>query len=46
MDTGPLGIGFLRPEALFSISFGDSLIHGVFWSLLINVVAYIVGAKT
>ena len=37
---GPFGIGLLRPERLFGLRF-DPLSHGVFWSLLANVTAYV-----
>jgi Na+/proline symporter/signal transduction histidine kinase len=40
MTDGPLGIWLLRPQALFSLSF-DPLSHGVFWSLLVNVTAFV-----
>lgn len=33
---GPLGFGWLRPEAFFGISGLDPLVHGLFWSLLLN----------
>lgn len=32
---------FLHPHSLFGVGFGDSLTHGVFWSLLINVTGFI-----
>src|SRR5207249_1908460 len=39
--AGPLGIGWLRPTALFSLEGLDSMSHGVFWSLFVNVAAYL-----
>ena len=36
MATGPFGIGFLRPEALFGLAGLDPLVHSVFWSLFLN----------
>ena len=36
-----MGIGVLRPRMLFSMEF-DPLTHGVMWSLLANVTAYVV----
>ncbi|WP_425074999.1 ATP-binding protein [Sagittula sp. S175] len=39
---GPLGIGWLRPEALFGIGGMDPLLHAVFWSLTLNTVAFMV----
>ena len=38
---GPFGIGALRPQALFYLTF-DPLTHGVLWSMLGNIAAYIV----
>ncbi|MEM8814154.1 MAG: PAS domain-containing hybrid sensor histidine kinase/response regulator, partial [Pseudomonadota bacterium] len=40
LDDGPFGIWLLKPQALFTISF-DPLIHGVFWSLTVNIACYI-----
>lgn len=37
---GPLGIAALRPEALFGLDL-PPLPHGVFWSLSLNVLAYV-----
>ncbi len=41
MHEGPLGLAMLKPHALFNLSF-DPLTHGVLWSMLANVTAYIV----
>src|SRR5438094_2939377 len=41
LEAGPLGIGWLRPTALFSLEGLDSISHGVFWSLFVNVDAYL-----
>jgi Na+/proline symporter/signal transduction histidine kinase len=40
LANGPWGIEFLRPQILFNMHF-DPLTHGVFWSLLFNVAAYV-----
>jgi len=40
LETGPFGIALLRPQILFNLHF-DPLTHGVFWSLLCNVVAFV-----
>ncbi|AMJ59108.1 hybrid sensor histidine kinase/response regulator [Bosea sp. PAMC 26642] len=40
VTEGPLGIAALRPEALFGLDW-PPLPHGVFWSLGLNVLAYI-----
>ena len=42
MDTGPMGIGLLRPGALLGLSGWDSITHTLFWSLTANVAAYAV----
>ncbi|NNE88551.1 MAG: sodium:solute symporter, partial [Silicimonas sp.] len=39
---GPLGLGLLRPQALFGIEGIDPLVHAVFWSLLLNTTAFII----
>ena len=31
----------LHPHSLFGVSFGDSLTHGVFWSLMTNILSFI-----
>jgi len=45
MTDGPFGIWLLRPQALFAFSF-DPLSHGVFWSLVVNVAAYVAVSLT
>ncbi|WP_068112149.1 ATP-binding protein [Tropicimonas marinistellae] len=40
MAHGPFGISWLRPQALFGIAGMDPLIHTVFWSILLNTIAY------
>jgi Na+/proline symporter/signal transduction histidine kinase len=40
IDKGPLDFGFLRPRMLFNMEF-DALTHGVLWSLIANVAAYV-----
>lgn len=41
LEAGPFGLWLFKPQALFSLSF-NPLIHGVFWSLSLNLAAYIV----
>jgi Na+/proline symporter/signal transduction histidine kinase/CheY-like chemotaxis protein len=41
MQNGPFGIWLLRPQALFTLAF-DPLTHGVFWSLAVNLGAYVI----
>ena len=40
LADGPLGIGLLRPQALFYLQF-EPLTHGVLWSLITNILAYV-----
>jgi PAS domain S-box-containing protein len=42
--SGPAGIAWLRPTALFGLEVLDPLAHGVFWSLLLNVGAYLLAS--
>ncbi|EAQ04768.1 sensor histidine kinase [Pseudooceanicola batsensis HTCC2597] len=44
MTEGPFGLGWLRPYALFGIVGLDSLVHGVFWSLLLNTVVFVMAS--
>lgn len=37
LESGPAGIGWLRPEALLGMNAMEPLTHGVFWSLVVNV---------
>jgi PAS domain S-box-containing protein len=41
LQHGPFGIGWLRPTALLGLTGLDTLSHGVFWSLFVNVTAYL-----
>src|SRR4051812_27091253 len=41
LQQGPFGIHALRPQALFGVDL-PPLMHGVLWSLSLNVLAYIV----
>jgi signal transduction histidine kinase/Na+/proline symporter/CheY-like chemotaxis protein len=40
LESGPYGLSFLRPQALFNFAV-DPLPHGVFWSLLANIAAIV-----
>ncbi|MGF7163095.1 Na+/proline symporter/signal transduction histidine kinase/ActR/RegA family two-component response regulator [Rhodoligotrophos appendicifer] len=40
LEHGPFDIALLRPEFLFNLEF-EPLAHGVFWSLLLNITAYV-----
>ncbi|MEL0028609.1 MAG: PAS-domain containing protein, partial [Perlucidibaca sp.] len=41
LRDGPLGLAWLRPQALFQLTGWDPLTHGVFWSLLVNISLFI-----
>ncbi|MCA8879674.1 MAG: sodium:solute symporter [Rhodobacteraceae bacterium] len=40
LASGPWGIGWLRPEALFGLEGLDPAVHAAFWSLAINTAAF------
>lgn len=42
---GLIGLGLIRPHALFGLEGLDPLSHGVFWSLAINIFCYIYFSK-
>jgi Na+/proline symporter/nitrogen-specific signal transduction histidine kinase len=44
LSDGVLGIGWLRPQALFGVEGMDPLLHAVFWSMVLNTAAFIVGS--
>ncbi|SFE90696.1 ATP-binding protein [Roseivivax sediminis] len=44
LDEGPLGLAFLRPQALFGIDGLDPLLHAIFWSMSLNAGAFFVGS--
>ncbi len=37
VQDGPLGWSWLRPHSLFGLTGWDPVVHGTFWSLLVNV---------
>ena len=41
LSDGPLGLAWLRPTALFGLDGLDSVSHGLFWSLLVNLTAFV-----
>ncbi len=41
LTQGPWGLTLLRPEQLLGLQGLDGLTHSLFWSLLVNVVAYV-----
>ena len=45
LAEGPYGLGLFRPRQLFAMEF-NPLTHGVVWSLLANIAAYVSGSLT
>jgi Na+/proline symporter/signal transduction histidine kinase len=43
VELGLFGVSWLRPQHLFGLE-TDPLVHGVLWSIAINIVMYIVGS--
>ena len=41
VEQGPFGISWLKPYALFGMDMSDPILHGVFWSLSVNVLCYV-----
>ncbi len=41
LSDGPLGVGWLRPQALFGLAGLDDISHGTLWSLGFNTLAYL-----
>jgi signal transduction histidine kinase len=44
MEQGPFGIEWLRPQGLFGITGLDPLVHGLFWSILLNSAMLFIGS--
>jgi Na+/proline symporter/signal transduction histidine kinase len=44
MADGPFGIGWLRPHSLFGVTALDPLLHALFWSMVVNTGALILGS--
>lgn len=42
MEHGPFGIMALNPQSLFGVAAHDPLIHGLFWSLTVNALVFII----
>ena len=42
LETGLWHITWLKPTALFGVDFLDSTSHGVFYSLLLNIICYVI----
>ena len=41
VDNGPLGMTWLRPDALFGIGGMDTLMHALLWSMTLNMLAFV-----
>ncbi|MBC7857291.1 MAG: histidine kinase, partial [Burkholderiaceae bacterium] len=41
LDAGPFGIAWLKPRQLFGLTGLDPIAHALFWSMLVNVGAYV-----
>ncbi|MCH8465803.1 MAG: sensor histidine kinase [Roseinatronobacter sp.] len=44
MNDGAFGLSWLRPYSLFGLTTLDPLMHSLFWSLLLNAVAFCIGS--
>lgn len=44
LAEGPMGLGWLRPQAFFGISGMDPLVHAVFWSILLNTMSFFIAS--
>lgn len=42
--NGPLGLTWLAPQGLFGMDFMDSSVHGMFWSLIVNIGGLVLGS--
>ena len=42
MAEGPLGLSWLRPQALFMVEIADPLLHALFWSLFLNAAVFVI----
>jgi Na+/proline symporter/signal transduction histidine kinase len=44
LANGPLGIGWLRPQALFGITGLDPMVHSVMWSMTLNTAVFCIAS--
>ncbi|MBO6899196.1 MAG: sodium:solute symporter [Shimia sp.] len=44
LAEGPMGVGWLRPQAFFGITGMDPLVHAVFWSILLNTMSFFIAS--
>jgi Na+/proline symporter/nitrogen-specific signal transduction histidine kinase len=40
-EAGPFGLALLKPQALFWIEGLDPIVHSVFWSMVLNTIAFV-----
>lgn len=45
LAAGPFGLTVLQPEQLLGLNVGDTLTHGVVWSLMLNTLAMILASR-
>ncbi|KRS11996.1 sodium:solute symporter [Roseovarius atlanticus] len=41
LENGPMGLGWLRPQALFGAAGMDPVVHAFMWSLSLNIVVFV-----
>ncbi|MBS9716949.1 ATP-binding protein [Pseudohalocynthiibacter aestuariivivens] len=44
MLSGPWGLGWLRPQALFGIAGLDPVVHALIWSMVLNTLVFCLGS--
>ncbi len=44
LNDGPFGLAWLRPQALFGITGLDPVVHALFWSMVANTGAFLIGS--
>ena len=44
LTDGPMGLGWLRPQALFGVQGMDPLVHSLVWSMVLNTTAFCIGS--
>ncbi|MHA6266564.1 ATP-binding protein [uncultured Aliiroseovarius sp.] len=41
LADGPLGIGWLKPQALFGVAGLDPVVHAILWSMILNTATFV-----
>ena len=44
IESGPFGLAYLTPNALFGLTGYDPLVHSLFWSMTLNITLFILGS--